>query len=121
MSSSAEGSFRFQDRGAPPYLDVHDAAAGGQHTVRTVGELDLATAPELEAVLSRLDSPETITLDLSGLTFMDCCGLRSILSVGKACEKPACDFRLIPGQPQVQMLFELTDLLDVLPFEAEAA
>ena len=120
MSSPAEASFRFQDRGSPPYLDVHDAVAGGQHTVRTVGELDLATAPELEAVLSRLDSPHALTLDLSGVTFMDCCGLRSVLSLGKACEKPACDFRLIPGQSQVQRLFELTGLLDVLPFQAAA-
>jgi anti-anti-sigma factor len=120
VSSSAEGSFRFQDRGAPPYLDVRDAFAGGQHTVRTVGELDLATAPELEAVLSRLDSPKALTLDLSGLTFMDCCGLRSILSVGKACEKPACDFKLIPGQAQVQRLFALTGLLEVLPFQGVA-
>jgi anti-anti-sigma factor len=120
VSSSAEESFRFQDRSAPPYLDVHDAAAGGQHTVRTVGELDLATAPDLEAVLSRLDSPETITLDLSGLTFMDCCGLRSVLSVSKTCEKRGYQFALIPGQPQVQRLFELTDLLDVLPFQVAA-
>jgi anti-sigma B factor antagonist len=120
MSSSAEGSFRFQDRGAPPYLDVRDAVAGRQHTIRTVGELDLATAPELEAVLNRLDSPNAITLDLSGLTFMDCCGLRSILSLGKTCEQRAYDFRVIPGQPQVQRLFELTELLDVLPFQAAA-
>jgi stage II sporulation protein AA (anti-sigma F factor antagonist) len=120
MSSSADG-VRFQDRGAPPYLDVHDAVSGGgQHTVRTVGELDLATAPELEAVLSRLDSPRALTLDLSGLTFMDCRGLRSVLSVGKACEKPVCRFKLIQGQAQVRRLFELTGLLDVLPFQPAA-
>jgi anti-anti-sigma factor len=66
----------------------------------------------------RLGSADDITLDLSGLTFMDCCGLRSILSVGKACETRTYGFTLIPGQSQVQRLFELTGLLDVLPFRA---
>jgi anti-sigma B factor antagonist len=121
MSSSVEGSFRFQDRGVPPYLDVQDADAGGRHIVRAVGELDLATAPELDAVLNQLDSPDAVTLDLSGLTFMDCCGLHSVLSLGKTCQKCAYEFTLIPGQPQVQRLFELTGLLDVLPFEVEVA
>ena len=117
MSSSAD-SFRFQDRGAPPYLDVHDAVAGGKHTVRAVGELDVATARDLVGVLSQLDSPEAITLDLSGLTFMDCCGLRSVLGARKLCETRVYDFKLIPGQAQVQRLFELTGLLDTLPFAA---
>jgi anti-anti-sigma regulatory factor len=35
--------------------------------------------------------------------------------------KRECHFTLIPGQPQVQRLFELTELLDVLPFESEVA
>jgi anti-anti-sigma factor len=93
MSSSAEESFRFQDRGGPPYLDVQDAVAGGRHTVRMVGELDLASAPKLEDTLKRLDSPDAVTLDLSGLTFIDCCGLRSVLSVRKTCESASATSR----------------------------
>jgi hypothetical protein len=38
----------------------------------------------------------------------------AILSVGKVCEKSVCDLNVIPGQPQVQRLFELTGLLEVL-------
>jgi anti-sigma B factor antagonist len=115
MSSSADGP------GSPPNLDVHDAVAGDVQTIRMVGELDLATAPKLEAVLSRLDGAKAVTLDLSGLTFMDSCGLRSVLRVKQMCEQRGYDFRLVPGEQQVQRLFELTGLLDVLPFQKIAA
>jgi hypothetical protein len=41
---------------------------------------------------------------------MDCCGLRSVMSARKAPK-----FDLVPGRGQVHRLFELIDLLDVLP------
>lgn len=107
-------------KSGPPYLEVDDAVVGRSHTVRTAGELDLASADELEAVIGRLGDADAITLDLSGLTFMDCCGLRSVLRASEACEKPECSFTLVPAHGQVRRLFELTGLLDMLPFQAAA-
>lgn len=50
-----------------------------QHTtvVTPRGELDIVTAPELEAVLSAQRGP--VLLDLTKLTFVDLTGLRLIL------------------------------------------
>jgi anti-anti-sigma factor len=97
------------------YVEV-DAVAG-RRTLRLVGELDLASAPQLDRIIgsARLATAEATTLDLSGLTFMDCRGLRSVVSISSA-----AGFQLVPGQPQIQRLFELTGLLDTLPFAAAA-
>jgi anti-anti-sigma factor len=96
-------------------LEVQGAVSGRAHTLRPIGELDLATAEQLHRSIeaARQAGAEAITIDLSGLTFMDCCGLRSVLAAAGG-----RGFRLLPGRGQVQRLFELVDLLDVLPFAA---
>jgi anti-anti-sigma factor len=50
---------------------------GGMVVVALAGELDLATAPELGDALESLDADATV--DLSGVTFMDCAGLAVLL------------------------------------------
>jgi anti-anti-sigma factor len=58
----------------------------------------------------------SIVLDLSGLEFIDSCGLRMILA---ACERSSADrdrLRLLRGPPQVQRIFEITATADRLPF-----
>jgi anti-anti-sigma factor len=126
MSSSVEGSSVSLRTWAPEprgqRLEVQDIVSGGRHRLRLVGELDIASAPALEATIEGIctASVRAITLDLRDLTFIDSSGLRAIISASKQCEKRASEFRLIPGQPQVQRLFELTGLLDRLPFQPEA-
>src|SRR3954470_21551645 len=45
------------------------------------GELDLATAPDLEdAVLGELDAGRTVVIDLRGLEFMDSSGVRVLIA-----------------------------------------
>ena len=45
------------------------------------GELDLATAPELEELLnSRVDSGQEVVVDLRGLEFMDSSGIRVLVA-----------------------------------------
>lgn len=52
----------------------------GRLVVRPVGELDLATVPELEGVvLPPLEAGRTVVLDLRGLEFLDSSGVRTIL------------------------------------------
>jgi anti-anti-sigma factor len=104
------------------HLEVQDATVGARRTLLLSGELDLASAPGLEAIIERTvrGRAQPITLDLSGLTFIDSCGLRSILLAKQLCEERSCDFAVVPGQAQVQRLFELTGLVDLLPFAAAA-
>jgi anti-anti-sigma factor len=62
------------------------ASGAVQLTVR--GELDIASAPELEAALERIVAgPHAVlVLDLTGLTFLDCAGMRPIRAARRALE-----------------------------------
>ncbi len=101
-------------------FELKDHGSGGRHTLVLSGELDMAWAPALDATLHRLCSEETeaIVLDLSRLTFMDSTGLRAVLLAEELCEYHHCRLELIPGPQQVQRLFEVTGLLQRLPFRA---
>jgi anti-sigma B factor antagonist len=58
-------------------ISEHD----GRAVVAVKGELDLATAPELEKLLlERLDAGEGVVLDLRELQFMDSSGLRVLVT-----------------------------------------
>ncbi|MEA2152505.1 MAG: hypothetical protein QOI18_738 [Solirubrobacteraceae bacterium] len=104
------------------HLVLQDAICGGQHVLKLRGELDIASAPDLQAAIVRVceSSVHAVTLDLSGLTFLDSSGLAAIISAGKRCAKLAYEFRVIPGPRAVQRVFELTGLLDRMPFKSAA-
>jgi anti-sigma B factor antagonist len=110
------------NEGGSPQLELHEDSVGARHTLVLTGELDMAWSPALDATLRRLctEGSEAITLDLSKLTFMDSTGLRAVLLARELCEQYSCEFLLIPGPPQVQRLFEVTGLLERLPFDGVA-
>ena len=53
--------------------------AGGLPVIVLQGELDLATAPQLAAVMDSFSPGEKITVDLCQLDFMDCSGVRELM------------------------------------------
>ncbi len=109
---------------------LHAQAAGrDQLTVRTrrvgerrlvialVGELDLATAPRLDAELrdaaeARLD----VTIDLDGLEFFDSTGLTLLLRTAERARDGAGALELVAPPPCVRDVVALTRTADVLPF-----
>jgi anti-anti-sigma factor len=76
--------------------------------VHLTGELDLATAPELEQVLDDVVARHSgaIMLDLSGLTFVDCAGLRP---VHRVCSHVS-NVRIVGATPFVHRVLSLTGL-----------
>jgi anti-anti-sigma factor len=65
----------------PSGFSISISDSGGRAVVGVWGELDLATAPELETVLlERLDAGEDVVLDLRELQFMDSSGLRVLVT-----------------------------------------
>jgi anti-sigma B factor antagonist len=102
----------------PQQLEVHEVVRDGVYWLALSGELDLASAPLLEETLNDLagEAMSAVVLDLSGLSFMDSTGVRATLDARELFEGRGCRFSLIPGPAQVQRLFQLTGLLDVLPF-----
>lgn len=85
-----------------------------QEQVRVVpqGELDLATAPQLEAEIARLRSHGvgSIVLDLRQLTFMDSTGLRLLLRLDASARADGSSFAIIDGEGPVRRLLELTQV-----------
>jgi len=75
--------------------------------LKLVGELDLATTPELSKALLDPSLPETqLRLDLSELTFVDSCGIRAILTLARSHDGRGRLVLLDPSA-QVSRLFEL--------------
>jgi anti-sigma B factor antagonist len=85
------------------------------------GELDLATAPQLEEMLCReLDADHEVILDLSGVTFMDSSGLRAIVTSTRAANSNGARLRISGSLlPQIRRLIEITGLQGVLPMERD--
>jgi len=103
-------------------LGLRDDAEDDRHTLSLLGELDAATAPELQAAIERLceEGAREIVLDLHELSFIDSTGLRAILMSERLCERLGSDFSLTRAQPQAQRLFELADLVGRLSFRGRA-
>jgi anti-anti-sigma factor len=85
------------------------------------GELDVATQAELRAVLEREASAgSALTLDLSQLRFIDTSGLRLVLEVAEAARRAGTEFVVVPGSAQIQRLFEVAGVVDLVPFREGA-
>src|SRR5947209_1863464 len=84
-------------------VDEHGSSA----TVTVTGELDLATSPTLAAELSacRDAAVDEITLDLSGIEFIDCSGLHCVLEAHRRGR-----LTVVPGTGPVRHLLALTGI-----------
>jgi anti-sigma B factor antagonist len=99
-------------------LDVQVAVSGGRHTLVLSGELDLASAPELLVLVVHFcrDRAREIVIDLSKLRFMDSAGLNAILMSQRECRDQGAGFLLTPPVGAVRRVFEMSGMLDELPF-----
>lgn len=82
------------------------------------GELDLLAAVPVAEELLRLEAagPDPITLDLSGLTFVDSSGVELLLEAGRRAAATGRDLRVRRGPQPVHRVFELTRTDAALPF-----
>jgi len=97
------------------------AGDDGSRTLVLSGELDIASSWLLDCPLLqiRADGTNSFTLDLSGVTFIDSTGIRAVLAARGLCAAHDCEFMLIPGPAKVQRKFDVSGLLDHLPFSNE--
>jgi anti-anti-sigma factor len=95
-------------------------AERGRVRVTLHGELDLATAPEVERRLRELRESgfDHVVLDLRELAFMDSTGLRVVMREDAAARADGRTFALIAGPPAVQRIFEVACAVDGLTFLA---
>jgi anti-sigma B factor antagonist len=87
-------------------------------SIRTIGELDLATVPILAGHVAQLREAgcRHLIFDLSELGFIDSTGLRFLLECHAQSRQDSFTMALVPGPAAVQQVFELTDTRNHLPF-----
>jgi anti-anti-sigma factor len=83
--------------------------------VRITGELDIATAPQLDQALREAGLlARRVVLDLRELTFMDCVGMHVILDASIHAGQGGGQLVVVRGPSPVDRLFTLTGTSDAL-------
>jgi anti-sigma B factor antagonist len=86
------------------------------------GELDLASAPLLEAEADRpqVTGAQNLLLDLRELQFIDSTGLRTLFSAYQRSSARGQGFAVTDGLPQVQRLLAITRIGEHMKIVASA-
>jgi anti-sigma B factor antagonist len=97
-------------------LDVSTEDRNGLVHVALIGELDLSTVAKVQEELRRVevDSPATLVVDLSKLTFLDSTGLRCIVTADERAREEGRRIVIVRGPDAVQRVFAITRLDDRL-------
>jgi anti-anti-sigma factor len=93
--------------------DVAERASGVVVTLR--GELDLATAPDLQRRLLELIARpvESLTLDLAQLTFLDSSGLGALYRARQAADEQGVVLRLAEVPEHVMRVLDVTAMAQI--------
>ena len=83
-----------------------------------MGEYVLAGMPTAEPSLAEATANgcAALEIDLSALTFLDSSGVRSLMITVDRCREHGTPLTIIPGPLGIQRVFEITGLVDTLPF-----
>lgn len=94
-------------------IEVADPGAADRQ-VRVRGELDMSTAPELSAALIRAGEggPGSITLDLSGVTFLDSSAIGALIAAGQELGASGQKLQIGPRSAIVSRVLEITGLTE---------
>jgi anti-anti-sigma factor len=89
------------------------ALPGPQTTLALAGDLDPATAPELDARLQELVSDRavaSVVLDLAQVVFMDSSGLRVLVAASAALQGRSAQLLLRSPSSNIRRVLEVTGL-----------
>jgi anti-sigma B factor antagonist len=101
-------------------LDVSTREEGGRVIVAAIGEVDVFTAPALDAELSRLtaDGRHAIVVDLSRVDFLDSTGLSVLVKTLKRVREADGSLDVVVTADRVAKVFRLTGLDALIPLHA---
>ena len=93
-----------------------DVTDDGIAVIRSAGRLNMASAPQLRAVVSECAAGgrSRIVVDLSAITFMDSSGLGALIGGLKTARQRGGDLRIASPTEQVATVLGLTNLDRVL-------
>ena len=103
-------------------FEVTTSTADGVATVMLEGELDIATAPLLDATLADVErnGTGTVLLDLARVQFIDSTGLRSLLSARQRAEAAGRKLRLANLTVDVERVFDVTGVRRIFDIASPA-
>ena len=90
---------------------------GRGSVVRISGELDMATAPQLRECLMSLEGT-TVTLDFTGVTFMDSGGIAVLACAMKRARERSAELLVRGVRPAQMQVLEITGMADKLNFDS---
>jgi anti-sigma B factor antagonist len=107
----------------PVGLRIGVSELGTTTTLEFYGEWGLAERDGARAAIEQAleRSPECIVLDLSRVSFIDSTGIHVVVTAAKRCGERNVHMVIIPGPPQVQRVFEISQLTKLLPFASQAS
>src|SRR3954447_11097443 len=111
----------------PDEFSIAESDREGRALLTLRGELDLATAPELEQLVNeRLDAGQDVVVDLRGLDFMDSSGIRVLVAAHARAGRVGTRLFIVRPEPEsaVAKIVEISGLdgeLNILDDPAQAA
>ncbi len=96
---------------------------GGRVVVAAIGEVDVFTAPQLDAELSRLtgDGRTDLVVDLSRVDFLDSTGLSVLVKTLKRVREADGRLDVVVTAERVAKVFRLTGLDQLIPLHPSVA
>lgn len=93
----------------------------GACRLKLAGEFDISGRELADELLASVDTGRKLMLDLSELDFIDSMGIHFVVTAHQAAQAQGREFTIVRGGPEVDRIFQLVGLGDVLPFEDETA
>ncbi len=95
-------------------------STGRCSVVSVVGEVDVATAPDLRHRLNEPidDGSPLLVVDLLGVTFIDSTGLGALIEALKHAQSNDATMRIVVSEPRILKVFKITGLTEVFEIRA---
>ncbi|MER6948408.1 STAS domain-containing protein [Nonomuraea sp. NPDC005983] len=102
-------------------LKVSTRSHAGHALVAIAGEIDLYTAPHLQAEFTRLlqDGPSRVVIDMSAVDFCDSTGMNVLLSALKRIKEQGGVLDMAAPRPAVRKILQVTGLDSVFTVHDE--
>jgi anti-sigma B factor antagonist len=96
---------------------IEERVDGGVPVISVIGEIDVATAPQLRECLHAViaQGQTTVVLDLLAVTFLDSTALGVLVGALKRCRELGGELHVVVTDARIRKIFEITGLNKVFP------
>jgi anti-sigma B factor antagonist len=119
MGDHADGDGTDQATSPVPEFTVDVVPDRARVLVRPVGDVDIATAEQLERPVVELMERgfSHVVVDLRGVTFLDSTGVHALVQCRERAEERGARMSIIPGGMATRRVLDITGLIDHFEIE----